>query len=442
MTTPTHREIWKISGPIMISLLAQNIVGVTDTAFLGRVGEVELGASAIGGVFYLILYMVCFGFSTGVQILIARRHGEKNHIAIGRIFDNSFYFIGLFSLLVTAAVFFYGSSFLRIFLSSDAIYQASSEFLKYRILGLFLASSALLFRSFYTGISFTRYLTASAIIMALSNVLLDYLLIFGHWGFPEMGIQGAGLASSISEGIALLFFVWITVGNHRLNHFRLFKLIKPDLTVIKKTLGISIFVMIQFVLSFGSWFVFFMLVEKMGERPLAVSNIIRSIYIFMMIPGWALCTVTSTLVSSAMGERKPGRVMPIIFKLLKISFLAVLSIVLVASLFPVAIISVYTNNPALIKATIPSFYIIMGALTIFSFMSILFNGVLGTANTKVAMAIEAVTLSAYLGFTWLVAVYLKYKIEWVWLAEYVYFFLIGALSYWYLKKGAWKEKVI
>lgn len=442
MTIPTHREIWKISGPIMISLLAQNIVGVTDTAFLGRVGEVELGASAIGGVFYLILYMVSFGFTTGVQILIARRHGEKNHASIGGIFDNSFYFIGIFSLLISAAVFFYGSSFLRIILSSDTVYQASSDYLKYRVLGLVLASSALLFRSFYTGISFTRYLTASAFIMAISNVLLDYLLIFGHWGFPEMGIKGAGLASSISEGIALLFFVWITVGNHRLKRFHLFKLVKPDLAIIKKTLGISVFVMIQFVLSFGSWFVFFMMVEKMGERPLAVSNIIRSIYIFMMIPGWALCTVTSSLVSSAMGEGKPERVMPIIIKLLKISFLAVLSIVLIAMIFPEPIISIYTNNPSLVEATIPSFYIIMGALIIFSFMSILFNGVLGTANTSVAMVIEAVTLSAYLGFTWLVAVYLKFEIEWVWLAEYVYFFIIGALSFWYLKKGAWREKIV
>ena len=105
MTTPSNREIWQIAGPIMLSLLAQNIVGVTDTAFLGRVGEVELGASAIGGVFYLILYMIGFGFTTGVQILVARRYGEKKYTAIGRIFDNSFYFVGATSLLVTATIF-------------------------------------------------------------------------------------------------------------------------------------------------------------------------------------------------------------------------------------------------------------------------------------------------------------------------------------------------
>ncbi len=442
MTTPSTREICQIAGPIMLSMLAQNIVGVTDTAFLGRVGEVELGASAIGGVFYLILYMVTFGFATGVQILIARRFGEKNFTGIGRIFDNSFYFIGLFTLIVTAVVFNFGSSFLRLILSSDGIFQASSLFLKYRVLGLFFASSALLFRSFYTGISFTKYLSISAIIMALLNILLDYLLIFGHGGFPKMGIQGAAIASSISEAVALLYFIFITWENHRLKRYNLFRLVKPDLSIIKKTLDTSIFVMLQFVLSFGSWFIFFMIVEKMGERPLAVSNIIRSIYIFLMIPGWALSSVTSTLVSSAIGEGKHNSVMPIVGKITIFSFLSVLSIILIAALFPTLVISVYTNNASLAEATRPSYFIILGALAMFSVMSIFFSGVLGTANTKATLLFEAITLSAYLGFTWFVAVFLKLAIEWVWIAEYIYFFSIGMLSLWYLKNGNWREKSV
>ena len=84
----------------------------------------------------------------------------------------------------------------------------------------------------------------------------------------------------------------------------------------------------------------------------------------------------------------------------------------------------------------------MGALVIFSVMSMFFSGVLGTANTKTSFVIEAVTLSAYLGYTWLIAVHLKGHIEWVWVAEYVYFSLIGLFSLWYLKKGNWREKKI
>lgn len=77
-TKYTNREIWKVAYPILISLLMEQLIGMTDTAFMGRVGEVELGASAIAGVYYLAIFMLGFGFSIGSQILIARRNGEGN----------------------------------------------------------------------------------------------------------------------------------------------------------------------------------------------------------------------------------------------------------------------------------------------------------------------------------------------------------------------------
>lgn len=442
MSAPSTRTIWDIAWPIMLSLLAQNIVNVTDTAFLGRVGEIELGASAIGGLLYTTLFMVAFGFTTGVQILIARRNGEKNYLAIGRIFDNSFYFLAIISILLTFIVFVYGPSLLKPHLASEAIFEASSTYLVYRVLGLFFASAGLLFRSFYTGIAFTKYLSISSAIMAGINIFLDYALIFGHWGFPAMGIKGAAIASAISEFCALLFFIVITFRNHRLKAYALFSLVKPDLAIIRNTLGVSIFVMMQFVLSLGSWFVFFMLIEKMGERPLAVSNIIRSLYLLLMIPGWALCSVTNTLVSNALGEQKPDHVIPVIKKIMKFSIAAMAILISLAALFPRLAISIYTNDHSLIEATVPSYYIILAALFLFAVVSILFNGVLGTANTRIALGIEAITLFAYLLFTWLIAVKLQMKIEYVWTAEYVYSVLIGLLSWWYLKRGNWRDKVV
>ena len=83
-TKYTYKQIWLIAYPILISLLMEQMIGMTDTAFLGRVGEVELGASAIAGVFYMVIFMVAFGFSIGAQILIARRNGERQYKEIQR----------------------------------------------------------------------------------------------------------------------------------------------------------------------------------------------------------------------------------------------------------------------------------------------------------------------------------------------------------------------
>lgn len=82
-TKYTNGEIWKLAYPILISLIMEQLIGMTDTAFMGRVGEVELGASAIAGVYYLAIFMLGFGFSIGSQILIARRNGEGNFRMIG-----------------------------------------------------------------------------------------------------------------------------------------------------------------------------------------------------------------------------------------------------------------------------------------------------------------------------------------------------------------------
>lgn len=85
-TKYTYKQIWTIAYPILISLIMEQLIGMTDTAFLGRVGEIELGASAIAGVYYLAIFMMAFGFSVGAQILIARRNGEGNYKEIGPIF--------------------------------------------------------------------------------------------------------------------------------------------------------------------------------------------------------------------------------------------------------------------------------------------------------------------------------------------------------------------
>jgi putative MATE family efflux protein len=440
--TPSLRKIWVISWPIMISLLAQNVVNVTDTAFLGHVGAVELGASAIGGLFYITLFMVAYGFTTGVQILIARRNGERDYPAIGSIFENGFYFLGVSSLVITAFIVLFGAQVLKPFIASEAVFNASTVFLKYRIFGLFFASSALLFRSFYTGIAFTKYISISAAIMAGINVFLAYGLIFGKLGFPEMGIAGAGLASSVSEVCAMVFFFAITARKAHLAKYKLFAFVKPDFSIIKSTLNVSLYIMIQFVLSHAVWFGFFLLIEKMGETSLAVSNIIRSIYMLLMIPAWAMSSATSSIVSNAIGEGYPKQVIPIVKKILILSMGIMLVISLLAALIPGFMISIYTNDRNLLQLSIASYFIILGAVFLFSATIVLFNGVLGTGNTRTGLAIEVSTLSLYLVFAWLLAVKLRQPIEVVWLCEYMYAIVLGSLSWLYLKKGKWEGRVI
>ena len=206
-TTYTNRKIWHIAYPILISLLMEQLIGMTDTAFLGRVGEVELGASAIAGVFYMVIFMVAFGFSIGVQILIARRNGEGHYREIGQLFYHGIYFqTGLAATLFLLSYHF-SPIILKQIVASDRIYEAAVSYLHWRVFGAFFSFNAIVFRAFFLGTTQTKTLTLNSLVMVLSNVVFNYLLIFGNFGFPELGIAGAAIGSSLAELVSLIFFI-------------------------------------------------------------------------------------------------------------------------------------------------------------------------------------------------------------------------------------------
>lgn len=440
--TTTYHNIWQISYPIILSLVAQNVVNVTDTAFLGRVGEVELGASAIGGLFYISIYMLGFGFGTGAQILMARRNGEKNFADIGRIFNNSLYFLAALALALFLFIYFLSPLVLKPFIASSGVYKASILFLRYRIFGIFLAFTNVAFRSFYVGIGRTRHLSYSAAVMATVNVILGYLLVFGNFGFPKMGIAGAALASVIAEGCSTVYFMIVTFRRQKLSIYGLFSYSGFDLAIVMKTLNISIFMMMQYFFSLGGWLVFFMIIEKMGERPLAVSNIIRSAYILLMVPVWAFSSATNTLVSNALGRGHPHDVIPITRKVITLSVASILPVIAFTLFFPRLILAIFTTDVGLAEATLPSLYVITGALFLFSFMNIMFSAVVGTANTHISMFIEIFTIIVYLIAAWLIGVVFRQPIAVVWTCEYIYFGVLGLLSFHYLRYGKWHLRVV
>jgi Na+-driven multidrug efflux pump len=183
-----------------------------------------------------------------------------------------------------------------------------------------------------------------------------------------------------------------------------------------------------------------MIIEKIGERPLAISNIIRSAYIVLMIPVFAFGSTASSLVSNVIGQGRPDQVIPVIKKVALLNLMLVGSLVVISALIPSFLISVYTSDPELVRQTVPSFYVVMSALLLFSFSSILFNGVSGTANTATALIIEIITIGIYLVVAWVLGVHLKLSIELVWMSEYVYFLMLGLLSFIYLRSGKWRKK--
>jgi len=441
-SVPSYRKIWNLSYPIILSLLAQNLIAVIDTAFLGRVGEIELGASAIGGLFYYWIFMLGFGFGNGAQILMARRNGERNYKQVGRIFYHTIYIFVAMSALLIVLIWFFAPAFLDAFISSPEIYKASIDYLDYRIWGILFAFTNVAFRAFLVGTTRTGLLGTSAAIMAIVNISLDYVLIFGHFGFPKMGISGAALASVISEGVAALFFIVAILGSKSSRKYHVFRLPRFDGGIIRRTWNLSVFIMLQNFVSIAAWFMFFLVIEHLGERPLAVSNIIRSLYTLLMIHIWSFSTLVNTLVSNAIGENHHNAVIPIIHKVNRMSMAFSFVVLALALLIPDLLIRIYTDDPALIADSKPVLMVVLAAIIPMSVSINWFSGVSGTANTRSALAIETATISIYIIYVMMLSYAFNASLPFIWTSEFLYYTVIGVSSWYYLKYSNWRKKVI
>lgn len=437
----TNREIWSIALPIMLGNMAQTVINFTDTAFLGRLGVIALGASMLAGLFYFVFTTVAAGFAVGIQIIVARRFGEKNYGRIGVIFEHGSLFVLLLGLILFSILYFFSDHLLHLLIDSQNIYEASVDYIKYRQFGIAFVCFNFLYRALYVGISNTKVITYSTVIMAVVNIVLDYCLIFGKFGLPQMGIAGAALASLCAEISAFLFFTlysYITLGKKNLGMFKIYPL---ESELMGRILRISTPTMIQKLCSFGVWFVFFIMIEKMGETATGISSIVRSVYMILITPCFAFSTTTNTLVSRIIGEGHKEQVFPVIGKVLKNCLLCTIPVVALVSIFPVQIAGIYTDDLALAQLVVPSILVICSGTIFQGIGNAYFEAVSGTGNTSAALYLESAVLVIYVLFVYAMT-HLSTRVELVWTAEILYGALLGILCYIYMKFARWDKKRI
>ena len=440
--TYTNRQIWHIAYPILISLLMEQMIGMTDTAFLGRVGEVELGASAIAGVFYIVIFMVAFGFSIGSQILMARRNGEGEYREIGRLFYHGIYFQCTMAVVMFVLSFFFSPIILKRIISSPEIYEAATSYLHWRVFGALFSFNAVMFRAFFLGTTQTRTLTLNSIVMVLSNVVFNYILIFGNLGCPALGIAGAAIGSSLAEAVSLVFFIVYTRRHIDLRKYGLDSLPRFNFPTLKRMLSVSLWTMIQNCVSLSTWFLFFLYIEHLGKEPLAITNIVRSVsgLLFMMVSAFA--STCGSLVSNLIGAGHAAEVPRLIGKHIRLAYLFVTPIAVLCCIFPDAVLSIYTDMEGLRAASVQSLWVLCASYVLSVPAFIYFQSVSGTGNTRTALALELCALALYTVYITYVILICRMDVAVCWTAEFVYSAAILLFSILYIRYGKWVGKQI
>jgi putative MATE family efflux protein len=440
----SRRNILQLALPISAAILVPQINFITNNIFLGQLGKEELGAAGITGVYYLVFGSIGYGLNNGLQALIARRAGENRPEEIGKLFSQ-----GLRIAFGIAALGIMITLFLAPYIFSNVLQdhenaQRVISFLRIRIWGLPFLYIYQMRNALLVGTNQSRYLVVGTLAETITNIVLDYGLIFGNLGLPKLGFNGAAYASVIAEAtgmfVVLAVIHWKGIGER----FHLYKGMGFDKANATLVLTQSSPLIFQYAISIISWEFFFILVERNAgyEYDLAISNTMRNIFGFFGVFTWAFAATSSTMVSNVIGQRKHEEVEGLIMKIVQLSTSIALAVAILLNIFPEAVLRVFNSDPGFVTHAIPVLRIVSLALVLMSFATVWLNAVIGTGNSKINMMIEVMAVILYSFYVYLVMEHYKLPITWGWASEYLYWTSIFLPSFLYIKSGKWKEKTI
>jgi putative MATE family efflux protein len=438
----TYKGILKITAPLVIAGIAMNLVGVIDLILVTGLGEAQVGGTGNGQLLYGLLFVIGMGFTSGMQIIIGRRNGSHDYKKIGGLFFQGLYFVLFFAVLLFLFIQWVVPSLLDHLFESVNVVKYATIYMKARGWGILFTLCNLLFIGFFVGITQTKILGYFTPLISALNIGLDLALIYGYGPFPELGVQGAAFASVISEAAGTILFIIYTVKYVDLEKYNLSKFIKYNWTQTQVIFEVASPIMVQNIISIGAWFTFFVFVESLGERALAISQMIRGIYIFIMVPVFSLADAANTFVSNLMGEKRFDTIIPVVNKTLILGLFVNAFFFTLINLYPEFVMGLFTKDSTIFGDAIATLRITTLSMFLFTTAFIPFRAISGTGNTRTALLIESISVGIYLIYTYYSAVIAAYPLHLVWASEFVYFGCMILFSWSYLRWGNWRSREI
>jgi MATE family multidrug resistance protein len=436
----TTRQILSIALPISLALLIPQINFITNNIFLGDWSKRSLGDAGITNVYYLILAIAGMGFNNALQSLISKRAGQGNLDTIHVLVHQAFRIAMIFSLAGILFTWFLAPVILKPFLNPIS-YTDEINFLRIRVLGLPFLYLFQLGGAFLVGTLNSKYLMIGFIVQTAINIFLDFTLIKGRLGFPQLGFNGAAVSSVIAEIVGLIVVI-IVISRLKLHRqFNLSAKYVYDKTVSKEIIKISTPLVLQYMLSLTTWLVFFIMIDgSYNDDDKAISNIMRNVFGFAGVFNWAFASTTNAMVSNLVGQGRNYDVLTAVKKIMWFSFLSALFMVILLNIFPYTFFRMFGQGDDFIARGIPVLRVVSGAMLMMSIAVVWLSSLTGTGQTKINLLTEGIAVILYMSYTTFIVKVEKLPLSYAWSNEWVYWSVTFLIAFIFMNKSKWKKK--
>lgn len=435
-----NRQILSIALPITLAVLVPQINMLVNSIFLGQLSEEALGNAGITGVYYLIFAVAGSGLNNAMQSVFSRHAGSGDTTQFRVILTQGIRISIQFSLICIAFTWFVAPAILES-VADPRHFPAEMSFLKIRIWGLPFLYLFQMGNAFLVSSLNSRLLMIGFFCEAMVNILLDYLLIFGHFGFPKMGFNGAAWASVMAECTGMVVVLLVLNRSGLKKQYGLLQSFQYHKAISKDIIKVSVPLMMQYIISVATWLVFFLLIEARGATAKAISNTMRNVFGMAGVFVWAFAATSNTMVSNLIGQGRTDLVIPAIRRIMAWSLGACSIIVLLLNLFPDMFFSMFGQDEGFVQEGIPVIRMVSAGMLFMSVANIWLNAVTGTGQTKVNLAIELIAIGLYMGYTWYFMKVNYVSLAMAWSNEFVYWISILIMASWFLLSGKWRKGI-
>ncbi len=428
--------------PMILEMAMESVFAVVDIFFVAGLGTAAVATVGLTEAMITLLYAVAIGLSMGTTALIARRIGEKDPVAASLAAGQAVWAGVIVSVLVGLIGIFYARDILMLMGADEAVLETGETYTRIMFGSCFTIVFLFLINAIFRGAGDASLAMRALTLANCINIVLDPCLIYGYGPFPELGLEGAAVATNIGRGVGVAYGLYYLCGGGGRIRLHLSNM-RLRLDVVFALIRISIGGVSQFLVATASWVFLMQIVSGFGSAAVAGYTIAVRIVMFSILPAWGLSNAAATLVGQNLGAGLPERAETSVWHIVKYNAMYMGFASLMMLLYTRSIVSLFTDEPEVVDYAVQCLTIFALAFVAWGAGMAIIQAFNGAGDTMTPTWINVLCF-------WVVQVPLAYFLALtlgfgplgVFWAVFASDILTGIVGYLVFRRGKWKERIV
>lgn len=380
-TGSIRRAVFLLAIPMMLEMCLESVFAVVDIFFVSKLGAYATATVGLTESFLTIVYSIAIGLSMAATAMVARRVGEKNHEEAARAGAQAIMLAITVTIVLSIAGFFFSEDILRALGADKEVLEKGTNYARILLTGSVVIMLLFMINGVFRGAGNAAIAMKSLWLANICNIILCPVLINGWGPFPEMGLTGAAVATTIGRGIGVLYQLYHLMFGKGIIRIQL-KHFLPKWEIVRSLLNVASTATLQFLIASASWIVLIKIISRFGEDAIAGYTIAIRLIMFFLLPAWGLSNAAVTLVGQNLGAQQPQRAEESVWKTAKYNAVFMLVVSLLFLLGAEFFVKLITDEASVMEVSIRALRIVSLGYVFYGIGMVMMNAFNGAGDSR------------------------------------------------------------